>query len=297
MEIIQAAQLSDPTLFSTPPGVLSIIAHYSRPNILTFPKSGKVDVTMTYDYTIEGSTIRSHDEQSLFGLHTIHSLIGAVGDNIYFTGVNIMSEWTIYSFSVQTQTFKALWTIKYPDYAFLLSQESMYEFPPGLISYRYDLITGVKTKLPDMINRTYDPSYFLYKDNIYVFGEDCQRFDIKENKWYKMSPMPVQRRGIPPMSHSVICNRTTVKEEKLYLITAEGNFFMYDPEKDTWVILTLNEVFPLLYVEKLQYSSGRFTVVSTTHTSTTIREVDSTTPEKQWKVVLTIEGNHHVHLT
>ena len=304
VEIIQAVQSSDPTLFSTPMGVLSIIAHYSRPNVFTFPKYGKVRAITTYHYTVEGSTTRSCNDRPLHNLYHIHSLIGVVGNNVYLKGFDILLGWMVYSFSVQTQTFKGLWSIEGADHPCLVSPEAIYEFGPGSRFCMYNLTTGSRTKLPTMVGGKHDPSYFLYKDTmeashprlctaIYVFGgngrrystKKCWRFDIKENKWYDIAPMPLPARGI----------RVAVKDGCLYLTTAMGYFFMYNMEKDTWTTLKLDKTIAALPVEKLHYNEGRFTVATKVGNSMIIRE--STAPEEPWKVVLTIEGDHHVHLT
>ena len=290
VEIIQAVQSSHPTLGDTPLGVLSIIAHYSRPNVYTFPR-GKACTMTTYHYTVEGSTTRSPPEQP----NPIRSLIGATGSNIYLIGFNTLLGWMVYSFSVQTQTFKCLYPIEGPYCSYLLSPGSIYEFHPALSFYKYDLITGMKTQLQSMVSSKQDSGYFLYNDNVYVFGGDghrryitaCQRFDIKENKWYDISPMPSPVRGI----------HVTAKDGCLYIVTREGCFFTYDPEKDTWSVPELDRDLTVLSAEKLHYSGRRFTAVSKVGNSMIIREVESTTPKEPWKLVLTIEGVHHVHLT
>ena len=283
MEIIQAIrQPSNPTLLATPTGVLSIIAHYSRPNVYAFSNFDKVCTMRMYHYTVEGSTIGSHPSR----LHIIQDVIGAIGDNIYLDGYDKVSGWMIYSFSLQTHAFKGLWSTEGPSFKCLLSTESLYMFDIEPSFCRCDLITGGKIELPSMIDsEDNDPHYFLYNDTIYVSGEHCQRFDIKENKWYKMPPLPVPAKVVA----------TTVKDGHLYLITAGGDFFMYNPEKDTWMTLKVDIIIALLSIEKLHYSEGRFTVVSKTDTSMTVWE--STVPEEPWKAILRIEGNHHLHLT
>lgn len=286
VEIIGAIRLSDPTLEATPTGVLSIIAHYSRPNVYTFSKPHDMYLT-TYHYSAEGPliTTTSYEGKHLGRLHSISYIIGVVGDNIYLTGFSAINA-VISSFNMCTRTFTFRGYVEHPSCTFVLSSECF--FVCGGINnnsfWRRNLITGEETALPDMIVDKMLYGHYFYRDSVYIFGgrsgdrtlRDCERFDVKENKWYKLPLMPRAGSDI----------RVIEKDGCLILVTIEEWVFSYSPEKNTWTTLEWDEHFMKLSLESFQYNRGRFWAISepTNYDSTTIWE--STTPEKPWNPIL-----------
>ena len=298
IEIIQAIRSSDPVLENTPLGVLSIIAHYSRPNVLTFSKTSKT-YTMHHCSTGGGT----YSEQTLECPYSASHIIGVDRDTIYLKGFNSDRGWSIFSFDIRTRTFRYRLHINCGTALCILSLDhmtsesrgskaSMYisEFSYwGMFSfYKHNLITGESEVLLNMSGLRSDYASFLYKDNIYIFGGNdngmpttkCERFDTKENKWIETAPMRYLVKGI----------HVTAKDNFLYLIAEGGDFLMYDPEKNKWTILKRDDTLAAFPLETFQYNKGKLVAITqpTKDSPSIVLEVDSTTQQFPWEPVLTI---------
>ena len=287
VEIIRLIRSSGSTLLATPTGVLSIISHYSRPNVFTFSETQRTYTT--WHCSIEGS----YSEQTLECSYSTNQIIGCVKDTIYLRGYSSKHGWCIFSFDIGTRAFRHLWRVDNVTAMCHVSAASMYMCEPTpdrkMFGFQmYDLVTGRKKGQATVINPRYDHKSFLHNGSVYILGGDdkgkptakCERFDINERKWVLMSPMPLPAKGI-----SVVA-----KDGCIYLITSEGYSFMYNPEKNTWTTLKLDEAFAKLPLESLQYNKGKFIAITRADNSnpTMILEVDSTTPERPWQLVSTI---------
>ena len=289
IEIIQAIRHSGPTLESTPAGVLSIVARYSRPNVFTFSTSDKVYVT-TYHYTIkEPPVTTSHTKHLLEGFQKIHNIIGEIGDDVYLVGFNARAGLIVSSFNLSTQTFTYRDMINH-DCSLILSPKCLYICIRG--SFRqYDLVTSEVTILPanpsgkSVIGCHYHDGgvcafggCYYYRGSIYIFGGSaptkCERFDVKENKWYDIAPMP----------HQTMDMCITEKDGCLVVVAA-SRLFIYSPEKNEWTTLDRDET---ALLETVRYSNGKFTAVSKANHHNPMSVLECTSPERPWKPILTM---------
>lgn len=301
VEIIEAVRLSALSLFTSPIGLLSLIAHYSRPNVFIFTKTKEMEVVTTH-YTVENSTVTRSHGLAPGELDYVYYLAGAIGDDIYFGGHSSRYLWALSSFSMRTHTFTYRCSttpvsIISKKYVYACGEYSRRD--KRVRFRRCNPITGKNRKLPDMIVARGEKDgygYCSYKGNIYIFGgfdkngdkiSSCERFDIKENKWYNIAPMPF------PAAHIHVI----AKDDGLILVTIEGSVFMYNPVKNEWTTLLWDEAFIKLDLKTLQYSRGRFIAVSDADLITTIWE--STSPEKPWNPILKLPSNlySHIYLT
>ena len=299
IETIQALRQSDKVLENTPAGVLSVIARYSRPNVYTFPKTEEMHIT-THHYSVTTPPVTI----ILNWPCIIHCIIGTIGDDIYFVG---LKKWEcgIFSFSMQSRTFTFLRKIDSFDSMCISFTGDIYicgsELGPRFS--KLDRITGEEITLPGMIARRVECGCYYYNGSVYAFGGfenhietgKCERFDIKENKWYKIESMP------SPNSYTdCICER----DGCLFLITTKKRIFMYDIEKDAWSIPEWNEAFARLKVETLRYNRGKFYAISEANGDNPMRIIwESSSPERPWKPILDLDKRSsrtccvYLHLT
>ena len=300
IEIIEAIRQSAPTLESTPAGVLSIVARYSRPNVFIFSTSNEMHVAM-YHYTVKEPprTITIFREGLLRGLCRVHNVIGVIGDDVYLNGVNERSEPILSSFnlSAHTLTFRGKtgnWgcmAILSPTCLYICGGRSKTSFR------RRDLSTLEETPLPDMIvSKTFNGWYY-YKDNLYIFGgfyagegrtNRCERFNIKENKWYNIAPMetwsPRLQAAVP---RPAVDMRVTEKDGFLIIATMEG-LIMYNPVRDEWSEVHEEAKLPSssISLEAFQYNRGKFWAVSDANTYNPITVWGSASLEGPWESIL-----------
>ena len=295
VEIIEAMRLSDAVLESAPVGILSIVAHYSRPNVYTFSGDGKIAVTGWHFGIKEKPVEKLCDGR---GLSRVHRIIGAIGDNIYLTGVG--NEWKhiLASFNLRTLTFMHCGVIeRLASMCISPADHSIYvcrgydRTGSNLGFYKRNLITFKDTELPAMIVTKFRQKLFFYNGSVYVLGgldktrfttAVCERFDVKENKWYSIAPMPY-----PAEVMSVAAG-----EGNLTLITTKPHTCeTYDPIENKWTILSWDETYTQLSIGALQYNNEKFLAVSNADEHNPEMVVwEFTSPEKVWNSVLKLEG-------
>lgn len=287
VEIIEAMRLSDLTLFASPTGVLSIIAHYSRPNVYSFRLGAGIEVTA---YHLQSEEHIIYNRPIPDEISNICHIIGTVGDIIYFQGMKRGMDYILFTFDISTHvsTYKGR----------IDGTLSPSVSPTGQIYlcggfdgafHKLDLITMVKTELPDMIVPRIDCKSFFHNGSIYTIGgldtsygdiADCERFDIERNKWYTIASLPVPSRVMTLVE----------KDGSLIAVTMKKQVFVYDPEKDEWQILKWDKDFTKLELGTLQYYRGKFYAVSEEDRENPTAVVwESSSPETPWNTILKLK--------
>ena len=295
VEIIEAIRLSHPILLDTPAGVLSIIAHYGRPNVYTFSGREKITIT-TYHYPAV-KTI--YTKRSLAWLTVIRDIVGSVGDTIYLRGYDD-SNVVLFSFNMSTHTFTYLTRIGLCLSLCISPTRCVYVHRGyGLVSYPLDSIPPVGKEIPSTILTRTESESFFSRGSVYIIGgtdhnyqkvDDCTRYDTNENKWHPVASLPVPSRVLS----------MTEKDGSLVVITTTADVFIHNMDKNAWSKAEWDKDFMKLSSLLLRYSNGKFYAVSEANKRNPVNIVwESSSPEEPWEPILEIPqatSAVHIHL-
>ena len=283
VEIIEAMRLSDPTLLGTPAGILSIISHYNRPDVYVF--RGYSEVIM-YHHTIEEPFVKTL-ETSNWSFDCVSRIIGAIGDIIYLEGID-KKDYILLAFDMRTCVLTYRCKMRLYSSICISSSGDMYMYDTFGNFYKFDPTTLVETKLPSITRLKTECQCFYHNGSVYALGgtnknfvttKHCERFDIRENKWYTITSSP------SPLTISFI----TVKDESLIITAIRRNksVFVYNTEEDKWTTVKWDKDFTKLPLRMLQYNRGKFYALTGAcghNPMNVIWETDS--PEQPWRSIL-----------
>ena len=307
LEIIEAMRLSHPILSDTPVDILSIIARYSRPNIYIFIDDEEPGILEYRCLTKELLVRVVHTEQISYLVKKIHHIIGTVGDTLYFLGIDHKGGHILFSFDLSSHIFTYWCKVPNSESVSVSSDGYLYGYEGGGTFYRLDPITSAITRLPNMIFPKDGCECFFHDNSIYAIGgttEDlhytanCQRFDISENKWYTIAPLPT---ALNTMT-------ITVKDGTLVITSMreDEKVFIYSMIENKWTTEKRSKDFAKFSLETLEYNRGTLYALSIPERSTPYSIVwERTEQPRQWIPIFEMAEEYdsdqkahiHLHLT